>query len=64
MSKRYQVTLKDDTAQKLEELAKELELSKSAVITLALQMYHEEKRHKKSRHGNDDKHLLSEVIIT
>ncbi|MHC0553215.1 ribbon-helix-helix protein, CopG family [Salinicoccus sp. CNSTN-B1] len=44
MSKRYQVTLKDDTAQKLEELAKELELSKSAVITLALQMYHEEKK--------------------
>lgn len=44
MSKRYQVTLKDDTAQKLEELAKELELSKSAVITLALQMYDEEKK--------------------
>lgn len=44
MSKRYQVTLKEDTAQKLEKLAKDLGLSKSAVITLALQMYHEEKK--------------------
>ena len=44
MTKRYQVTLKDDMAQKLEELAEELGLSKSAVITLALQMYYEEKK--------------------
>lgn len=44
MTKRYQVTLKDDIAQKLEELADELGLSKSAVITIALKMYHEAKK--------------------
>ena len=44
LTKRYQVTLKEDIAQKLEELANELGLSKSAVITLALQMYDEEKK--------------------
>lgn len=44
MSKRMQVTLKDDVAQKLEEIAKELGVSKSVVITLALQSYDVEKK--------------------
>ncbi|MDT0724465.1 CopG family transcriptional regulator [Staphylococcus aureus] len=44
MSKRLQVTLKDDVAEKLEGLAKELGVSKSVVITLALQAYETEKK--------------------
>ncbi|PTF17141.1 CopG family transcriptional regulator, partial [Staphylococcus cohnii] len=37
MSKRLQVTLKDEMSEKLDELAKYLGVSKSAVIALALQ---------------------------
>lgn len=44
MSKRLQVTLKDDIAQKLEKISKELGVSKSVVITLALQAYEVEKK--------------------
>ncbi|PTG41330.1 CopG family transcriptional regulator [Staphylococcus cohnii] len=37
MSKRLQVTLKDEMSEKLEEVAKYVGVSKSAVIALALQ---------------------------
>ncbi|WP_248289931.1 CopG family transcriptional regulator, partial [Staphylococcus capitis] len=44
MSKRLQVTLKDEMSEKLDELAKHLGVSKSAVIALALQDF--DKKHK------------------
>ncbi|TDM28959.1 CopG family transcriptional regulator [Macrococcoides canis] len=39
MTKRLQITLKDDVAKKLEILSVELGVSKSALITLALNEY-------------------------
>nr|WP_219495031.1 CopG family transcriptional regulator [Macrococcus sp. 19Msa1099]QYA34222.1 ribbon-helix-helix domain-containing protein [Macrococcus sp. 19Msa1099]QYA39031.1 ribbon-helix-helix domain-containing protein [Macrococcus caseolyticus]QYA77757.1 ribbon-helix-helix domain-containing protein [Macrococcus caseolyticus] len=39
MMKRLQITLKDDVAKKLEILSVELGVSKSALITLALNEY-------------------------
>lgn len=44
MSKRLQVTLRDEMSEKLDELAKYLGVSKSAVIALALQDF--DKKHK------------------
>lgn len=44
MTKRIQITLKDDLATRLDKLSEELGVSKSVVITLALQKYEEEKR--------------------
>lgn len=46
MSKRLQVTLKDEMSDKLDQLAKHLGVSKSAVISLALQDF--EKKHKEA----------------
>lgn len=46
MSKRLQVTLKDEMSDKLDQLAKRLGVSKSAVISLALQDF--EKKHKEA----------------
>ena len=46
MSKRLQVTLKDEMSDKLDQLAKHLGISKSAVISLALQDF--EKKHKEA----------------
>ncbi|KFN89011.1 ribbon-helix-helix domain-containing protein [Tetragenococcus muriaticus] len=45
MSKRVQVTLKEDIFEKLESIAKELGISKSAVIALSIQEY--ERKHDK-----------------
>ncbi|MFZ8101166.1 CopG family transcriptional regulator [Staphylococcus arlettae] len=42
MTKRIQVTLKDDMANRLNKLSEELGVSKSVVITLALQKYEED----------------------
>lgn len=39
MSKRIQITLKDDVAKILEELALEMGVTKSVVVTLAIQEY-------------------------
>jgi putative uncharacterized protein (fragment) len=44
LSKRVQVTLKDEMSKKLDQLAKHLGVSKSAVISLALQDF--DKKHK------------------
>lgn len=44
MSKRLQITIKDDVNESLEKMAKEMGVSKSVVITLALQNY--ERKHK------------------
>jgi len=44
LSKRVQVTLKDEMSEKLDQLAKHLGVSKSAVISLALQDF--DKKHK------------------
>lgn len=46
MSKRLQVTLKDEMSDKLDQLAKHLGVSKSTVISLALQDF--EKKHKEA----------------
>ncbi|OXE90825.1 CopG family transcriptional regulator [Staphylococcus epidermidis] len=46
MSKRLQVTLKDEMSDKLDQLAKHLGISTSAVISLALQDF--EKKHKEA----------------
>ncbi|WP_256948211.1 CopG family transcriptional regulator [Staphylococcus epidermidis] len=46
MSKRLQVTLKDEMSDKLDQLAKHLGISKSEVISLALQDF--EKKHKEA----------------
>lgn len=46
MSKRIQITLKDDVAKTLEDLALEMGVTKSVIVTLAIQEY-ERKRNEK-----------------
>lgn len=43
MSKRIQITLKDDVAKLLEELSAEMGVTKSVVVTLAIQEYEKRK---------------------
>ena len=46
MSKRLQVTVKDEVYELVEKLSEELSVSKSAIITLAVQEY---ERHKEKK---------------
>ncbi|MBF2777462.1 CopG family transcriptional regulator [Staphylococcus haemolyticus] len=72
MSKRLQVTLKDEMSEKLDELAKYLGVSKSAVIALALQDFDKNIKIKKKIKtckkilpcGYGSINLYSEVIIS
>lgn len=44
MSKRLQISLKDDIAEMLEELSAEMGVTKSVIITLALQEYERKRK--------------------
>ncbi|QTQ09383.1 CopG family transcriptional regulator (plasmid) [Macrococcoides canis] len=43
MNKRLQITMKEDVAKQLEKFAEKMGVSKSVIITLALQQYMNEK---------------------
>lgn len=43
LSKRIQITLKDDVAKLLEQLSEEMGVTKSVVVTLAVQEYEKNK---------------------
>ncbi|HHA6711572.1 TPA: CopG family transcriptional regulator [Staphylococcus aureus] len=43
MNKRLQITMKEDVAEQLEKFAEKMGVSKSVIITLALQQYMNEK---------------------
>lgn len=48
MSKRLQVTVKDEVSELVEKLATDLGVSKSVIITLAVQEYERKKSEEKS----------------
>ena len=60
MKKRLTITLSDSVLENLEKMAKEMGLSKSAMISVALENYKKGQENKKSRAG---RHWLSKIFL-